>query len=122
KERGVDEDAILMLMRAPPDEPDGLTRELCVRARDVAKNCGCTEADCLHLLIAITRVRCAANDLLTESGLDLSGLRNTALSYFLSGRMPRKLQLGRTQLSPRPVRPVGAPPSPLPASSVSVSL
>ncbi|MBF5044127.1 ATP-dependent Clp protease ATP-binding subunit [Aggregicoccus sp. 17bor-14] len=116
KERGVDEDGLLQTMGAPPDEAPGLVRELREKAREIARNCGSSETDCLHLLIAFTRVRCAAAELLTESGLDLSGLRNTALSYFLSGRMPRKLQVGRTAPLARPVptRPLGAPPSPLP--------
>jgi ATP-dependent Clp protease ATP-binding subunit ClpC len=116
KERGVDEDGLLQTMSAPPDEAPGLVRELRERAREIARNCGSPETDCLHLLIAFTRVRCAAAELLTEAGLDLSGLRNTALSYFLSGRMPRKLQVGRAQPLGRPIptRPLGAPPSPLP--------
>ena len=119
KERGVDEDGLLQTMSAPPDEAPGLVRELRERAREIARNCGSAETECLHLLIAFTRVRCAAAELLTESGLDLSSLRNTALSYFLSGRMPRKLQVGRGQglgLRPAPTRPLGAPPSPLPSA------
>src|SRR5262249_58646438 len=32
---------------------------------------------------------------LLRSGLDLNATRNTALSYYLSGSMPRRLQLGR---------------------------
>ena len=95
KERGIDEDRLLGVMQSTPYEADGLLRELFERAREIARQCGSAEADCLHLLIATTRVKCAAQDLLTASGLDLTVLRNTALSYYLSGRMPRKLQLGR---------------------------
>ncbi len=117
KERGVDEDLILGVMTSSPQEPDGLVRELCERTREIAQNCGSKEADCLHMLIAITRVRSIAQDLLAQVGLDLTGLRNTALSYYLSGRMPRRLLLGRDLPPGLPRgptgRPLGSPPSPL---------
>src|SRR5713101_2763138 len=97
KERGIDEDRLLGVMTAAPRELEGLTRELCERSREIAKNCGALEADCLHFLIATTRVRCAAQDLLMRAGLDLTAIRNTALSYQLSGRMPRKLQMKKAE-------------------------
>ncbi len=131
KEKGVDEDKLLELMTASPTEEEPLVREICQRARETAEQCFAREANCLHLLIAITRMRtrCAATDLLTRAGMDLLSLRNTALSYFTSGRMPRKLQSSsRTQtLAPtrnaHPLgRPLGAPPTPLPASAVAVSV
>lgn len=125
KERGVDEDALLHLLTAAPAETDGQVRELREKAREIATSCGSQEADCLHLLIAVTRVRCVAQELLVQTGLDLATLRTTAVSYFVSGRMPRKLQPGRTHVlgaRPAPSRPLGAPPSPLPASAVAVSL
>ncbi len=112
RERGVDEDLLLQAMNAAPKEADGLLRDLCARSREIARNCGCAEADTLHFLIATTRVRCAAQELLQKVGLDLTALRNTALSYYLSGRMPRKLQLGRT-----PPRPSGNLPAPKPAAA-----
>src|SRR6516162_5599341 len=90
KERGVDEDRLLALVKSAPTEPDGTLRELRERAREIARACGSREADCLHLLIAVTRLRCAGHELLAGTGLDLTAVRNTALSYFLSGRMPRK--------------------------------
>ena len=106
KERGVDEDRLLALVKAAPIEPDGTLRELRERAREIARACGSREADCLHLLIAVTRLRCAGHELLAGTGLDLTAVRNTALSYFLSGRMPRKL-------GPRDAR-APARPAPLP--------
>ncbi len=117
RERGVDEDVLLGLMTAAPQEHELIIRDLCEKAREIAQNCGSREADCLHMLIAMTRVRCVGQDLLSRAGLDLIGLRNTALSYFLSGRMPRKLQVPR-EPPPAPPRapsgqPVGAPPRPL---------
>src|SRR5215471_297960 len=87
KERGIDEDRLLGVMTAAPQEPDGLARELCDRSREIAKGCAALEADCVHFLIAATRLRCTAQDLLLRTGVDLTTLRNTALSYYLSGRL-----------------------------------
>ncbi len=107
-ERGIDEDVVLGLMNRAPKEPEGLARELLDRARELAKGCGSAETDCGHLLIAATRMRdCLALDLLTRAGLDLTTLRNTALSYYLGGHMPRRL----TNLN-RPTPPAPAPPGP----------
>ncbi len=136
KERGIDEDALLQALTTAPREQEGLLRELCTRSREIARNCGCTEADTLHFLIATTRMRCAAQELLQRVGLDLTVLRNTALSYYLSGRMPRKLQLGRsaptrppsgaltaTRAAPAPVAlATPAPPPPAPAPTLVHSL
>ncbi|HSP20618.1 MAG TPA: Clp protease N-terminal domain-containing protein, partial [Myxococcaceae bacterium] len=109
KERGVDEDRLLALLKAAPTEPDGTLRELRERAREIARACGSREADCLHLLIAVTRLRCSGHELLAGTGLDLTAVRNTALSYFLSGRMPRKLGPRDSRTPARPV-PVPVPP------------
>jgi len=115
KERGVDEDRLLALVKSAPTEPDGTLRELRERAREIARACGSREADCLHLLIAVTRLRCAGHELLAGTGLDLTAVRNTALSYFLSGRMPRKF-------GPRDARSPARPaPSP-PRASTTVAL
>jgi ATP-dependent Clp protease ATP-binding subunit ClpC len=113
RERGIDEDKLLDALTEAPREQEGLVRELCERARDIARTCNTPEAGCLHLLIATTRVRCGAQDLLNAVGAELGALRNMALSYYASGRMPRKLQPGRVPAAPaRPApRPVGAPPS-----------
>lgn len=100
RERGVDEDRLLQTMTLSPKEQDPVFRELCERTREIAQSCGCREADCLHFLIAITRLRCSANELLARTGLDLIGVRNTALSYYLSGRMPRRFQIDRTPTKP----------------------
>ncbi|MFO0599040.1 MAG: ATP-dependent Clp protease ATP-binding subunit [Myxococcaceae bacterium] len=115
-EKNVNEDVLLELLTSAPSEPEGLVKELRERGKEIAANCGSPEADCLHALIAMTRVRCAAQDLLFKTGMDLTALRNTALSYFTSGRMPRRLMLQR-ELPPNVPRassgrPVGAPPLP----------
>jgi ATP-dependent Clp protease ATP-binding subunit ClpC len=129
REKGVDEDRLLELMTESPAEEEPLVRELCQRARVIAQQCDSREADCLHLLMAIARVRCTANDLLAQAGVDLISLRTTALSYFTSGRMPRKLQASRAPQPSQAVgarypigRPLGAPPTPLPSTAVAVSL
>ncbi|MGZ6029630.1 MAG: AAA family ATPase, partial [Myxococcaceae bacterium] len=109
KERGVDEDRLLGLLKAAPIEPDGTLRELRERAREIARACGSREADCLHLLIAVTRLRCSGHELLAGTGLDLTAVRNTALSYFLSGRMPRKFGPRDARVPARPA-PVPVPP------------
>jgi ATP-dependent Clp protease ATP-binding subunit ClpC len=98
RDKGVDEDSILGLMTAAPTEPDSLARELLERTRELALSTSSAEADCLHLLIAMTRLRCAAQDLLARSKLELSQLRNTALSFYTGGHMPRRLQ----NLTPQP--------------------
>jgi ATP-dependent Clp protease ATP-binding subunit ClpC len=95
RDRGIDEDRLLASMTSVPVEDEALLADLSERSRDIARRCGSLETDCLHWLIGAIRVRCAAQDLLLRSGLDLNGTRNIALSYYLSGRMPRKLQLGR---------------------------
>ncbi|MFE8598005.1 AAA family ATPase [Archangium violaceum] len=124
KEKGVDEDSLLERMTSQPSEQDGLVRELCMRAREIAEGIGARETDCMHLLVAFTRVRCAANELLAKTGLHLATLGNTALSFCVSGSMPRRLQPGRNAMAvgmPRPSRPLGAPPSAPPASALAIS-
>jgi ATP-dependent Clp protease ATP-binding subunit ClpC len=125
KEKGVDEDALLQLITEAPAETGNVVQELTARARELASTFRAGEADCLHLLIAIIRKRCAASDLLGRTGLDLISLSNTALAYSTSGGLPRRLQPGYGQAvaTRAPVgRPVGAPPSPLPSSTFAVSV
>src|SRR5512138_272667 len=101
KERGVDEDRILGTMTGKPKEPDGIERDLRERAREIAESVGAEEIDCLHLLIAMSRVRASlAHQLLAACGLQLPTLRNVALSYF-TARMPRRLkEIQSVQIAP----------------------
>jgi ATP-dependent Clp protease ATP-binding subunit ClpC len=120
RERGVDEDGLLSKLNGAPTEPEGTLKEVRARAQDIARHCGSQEVDCLHLLIAVTRVRCAAQTLLAAVHLDLMQLRNTALSYFLSGRMPRKLlQRAPATPPPPPARPQTAPARPATAVALA---
>jgi len=92
RDRGIDEDRILLALDGTPKEPEGTERDLRERARAVAEGVGAEEVDCLHLLIAMSRVRtAAAHQLLGACGLQVSALRNVALSYF-TARMPRRLR------------------------------
>jgi len=125
RERGIDEDALLARLTGTPVEPEGTLAELQARAGEIARHCGSSEVDCLHLLIAVTRVRCAAQALLGAAGLDLTQLRNTALSYFLSGRMPRKLVQRAQVAPPAPValpRAAAVPQRPAAAVAVAAAL
>src|SRR5512143_1238945 len=101
KERGVDEDRILGTMTGKPKEADGVERDLRERAREIAESVGSEEIDCLHLLIAMSRVRASlAHQLLAACGLQLPTLRNVALSYF-TARMPRRLkEIQSVQIAP----------------------
>ncbi len=120
KERGVDEDRILGAMTEKPKEPEGVVRELRERAHEVAESTGAHEVDCLHLLIAMSRVRASlAHQLLSSCGLQLPTLRNVALSYF-TARMPRRLK----ELQPVKVTPAAreAPSARRPASGPPASV
>ncbi|MBI5069845.1 MAG: ATP-dependent Clp protease ATP-binding subunit [Deltaproteobacteria bacterium] len=117
KERGVDEDRILLALTGAPREPEGVERDLRERAREVASGVGAEEVDCLHLLIAMSRVRqSCAYQLLADCGLQLPALRNVALSYF-TARMPRRLRQPQPARAPAPFAPAPrrAPPREEPA-------
>jgi ATP-dependent Clp protease ATP-binding subunit ClpC len=121
KDRGLNEDRLLATMSSVPQEDERLLHELWQRSREIARGCGSAEMDCLHWLIGATRIRCAAQDLLMRAGLDLNGTRNTALSYYLSGRMPRKLQLARSS-RPSESKPGTAMASPMPSAPAITSI
>ncbi|WP_242395188.1 AAA family ATPase [Anaeromyxobacter oryzisoli] len=119
RERGIDEDRILQAMTGTPKEPEAVARDLRDRARDVAEGVAAEEVDCLHLLIAMSRVRsAAAHQLLVACGIPVASLRNVALSYFTAG-MPRRLrQVQPVQVGPaaqaRPATPPAARRAPEP--------
>jgi ATP-dependent Clp protease ATP-binding subunit ClpC len=126
KERGVDEDRILATMTGKPKEPEGIERDLRERAREVAESVGSAEVDCLHLLIAMSRVRASlAHQLLAACGLQLPTLRNVALSYF-TARMPRRLkELQPVNVAPpaatAPRRATPPPPATAPSPAADVA-
>lgn len=89
-ERNIDSQEILDAMRTLEDESRSMLRALRERARDIARGSGGERVNCLHLLIAITRVRnSCAYRLLERTGTSLTALRNVAVSY-VTGNMPRR--------------------------------
>ncbi len=111
RERGVNEDVVLAALDGAPREAPEVQRSLPEKARELAKRVGSREADCLHLLIALTGMKNAlAYDLLERCGVPLSQLRNTALSYYTSG-MPRRLQNLRAPARPAPSVPARGKPA-----------
>src|SRR5574341_1108778 len=118
KERGVDEDRILAAMTGTPKERDGIERDLRERAKEIADGTGAEEVDCLHLLIAMSRVRAsAAHQLLSGCKLSPATLGNVALSFFTS-RMPRRLrELQPVRVGPFPTPQARTSPRPAPADA-----
>jgi ATP-dependent Clp protease ATP-binding subunit ClpC len=115
RERSIDEDRILAAMSGKPKEPEGVVRDLRERSREVAESVGAEEVECLHLLIAMSRVRAsAAHQLLGACGLQLATLRNVALSYF-TARMPRRLR-EMQPVTVRPAQPIVPRPRAAPAA------
>ncbi|MBC7792955.1 MAG: hypothetical protein H7Z43_04560, partial [Clostridia bacterium] len=91
-ERAVDEDRIIGQIRVLEDEPKRTVQRLRDRARDIARSVGAEDVDCLHVLIAITRLRDAfAYKLLDNCGSSLTALRNLAVSY-VTGNLPRRFR------------------------------
>jgi ATP-dependent Clp protease ATP-binding subunit ClpC len=91
-ERAVDEDRIIAQIRVLEDEPKRTVQRLRDRARDIARSVGAEDVDCLHVLIAITRLRDAfAYRLLEKCGASVTALRNIAVSY-VTGTLPRRFR------------------------------
>lgn len=89
-ERGVDEMRLLAALRSAPDEPEDHLTALYTRTHEIAAGLG-VQADSLHLLIAISRSpETLAYALLVSCAVPLSSLRNTILSWYTSGRIPRQ--------------------------------
>ena len=89
-EKDIDEERILDAFRTAEDEPAKTVQRLRARARDIATHSSADQVDCLHLLIAITRLRdCFAYRLLDQIMGPLTQLRNQAVS-FVTGSMPRR--------------------------------
>src|SRR6185436_7193196 len=130
RERGCDEDRVLQELSkgAKPEETAEAFSLALDRARQLASDCGHSEAGGLHLLVALTRLTRSSAAQLLERALDLATLRTTALGY-LTGAIPRRregaaiLQTPRaavvtrnvaTQPSAAPLRVATVPPQDLP--------
>ncbi len=91
-DRSIDEDRVLDAIRVLEDEPQQTVPHLKARAREIAVGAGAKEVDCLHVLVAVTRIRDAfAYRLLERTGTSLTALRNIAVSY-ITGNMPRRFK------------------------------
>ncbi|MEE2962499.1 MAG: ATP-dependent Clp protease ATP-binding subunit [Myxococcota bacterium] len=102
EERDVDEDRILDAIRIFEEEPKRTVVRMRERGRGIAQGAGAKEVDCLHLLIAITRLKESfAYTLLERAGLPMTALRNQAVSY-VTGVMPRRYRsLPKVRTDPR---------------------
>ena len=104
----IDEDRILAAMTGKPKEAEGVLRDLRERSREVAESVGAEEVDCLHLLIAMGTSASAAHQLLGACGLQLSTLRNVALSYFTASATPASRAAARAGAPAQPIVPPAA--------------
>ncbi|MEZ4271168.1 MAG: Clp protease N-terminal domain-containing protein [Myxococcota bacterium] len=81
---------MLREIRVMEDEPKRMLARVRERAREIARGSTGRDVDCLHILIALTRLRDAfAYRLLERCGTPLTALRNVAVSY-VTGNMPRR--------------------------------
>lgn len=91
-ERNMNEERLMQDIRVFEDEPRHSVARLRDRGREIARSCGSEQTDCLHLLIAMTRLRdCFAYRILERTGVSLTALRNVAVSY-VTGHMPRRFK------------------------------
>ena len=103
-EQRIDEECILDAIRMLEDEPRRTVQRLRERAREIAQGSGSKSADCLHLLIGITRLRDGfAYRLLERTGISLTGLRNKAVGFVTRERYPKRFDIPRASLSARPI-------------------
>jgi ATP-dependent Clp protease ATP-binding subunit ClpC len=96
----VDEETILSRFREMPREEPGIFDQVVTRARETALGTG-TEARALHLLLALARQKCVANDLLVKCGLTTAELAREVLSYVV-GPIRRLPYTSRARPLPRP--------------------
>ncbi|HWV38192.1 MAG TPA: ATP-dependent Clp protease ATP-binding subunit [Vulgatibacter sp.] len=118
-ERGVGSEEVLAAMDAAPREPEEIVPLILGRTREIAASVA-AQATTLHLLIAISRSPDSlAYRLLERCGVPLAPLRNTILSWYTAGTMPRHY-FSRSGSAPGVGDPTrssrGEPPSPLPRS------
>ena len=111
-ERSIDAKRVRQNALASDDEPRRSLQRLKDRAREIARTSEAPEVDCLHVLVAISRVReSAAYRTLQRTGISLTALRNVAVSY-ITGSLPRRFR----SLTPEPedparsIAPKGLPP------------
>jgi len=116
-DRKITEDSILAVIRRGDEDLPHAVRDLKEKTNTLGLTTGSRDVNCLHLLLAMTRMRgTAAYSLLTRSGEDLTELRTRAMGY-LTGRMPRRYANFRTTSALRqerePLAPAPPPPPPV---------
>ena len=90
KERSVDAKRVRQHTLSSDAEPRRSLQRLKDRAREIARTTEANEVDCLHVLVAMSRLReSAAYRTLTRTGISLTALRNVAVSY-ITGSLPRR--------------------------------
>ncbi len=88
-ERGTGSQQILDALSGAPREPASVATQLLNRTREIAAGVG-VDATSLHLLIAISRSQeSLAYALLERCGVPLAALRNTILSWYTGGKVPK---------------------------------
>ncbi|TNE49981.1 MAG: ATP-dependent Clp protease ATP-binding subunit [Deltaproteobacteria bacterium] len=91
-DRDIDEDRVLEQIDELGEEPASALEQVAIRSQQAAARCDSPEIGSLHLLIGLTRVREGqAYQLLKKCGVELSKLRNQAMSY-LTGRVKRRFK------------------------------
>ncbi len=105
-ERHLQEENILDAIRVFEDEPRRTVDTIRNRAREFARGTSAKEVDCLHILIAITKLRDSFAYTLLNRTTTVNALRNTAVSY-VTGVLPRRFRSipppalhGRTLIKP----------------------
>lgn len=92
-ERGVASEQVLAAMDGTPEEDGEVLRRLLARTRELAAGLG-TQAGTLHLLMAIGRSpESLAHSLLARCDVPLAAVRNTILSWYTVGRVPKQYQV-----------------------------
>lgn len=92
QERRVRIESVQRCLTPAEDEARRTVQRVKDRAHAIASGAGAEEVDCLHVLIAISRMRdTVAYRLLERSGAPLTELRNVAVSY-ITGPLPRRFR------------------------------
>ena len=106
-ERGVNEETLLARIDSIEREPADSLDRLKAATREVARSCDSARMNCLHLLVALTRLPEAfAYRLLERAEIDVRDLRVTALRYATDGVPERLLRAERALEVPDTLPPV----------------
>ena len=83
---------------AQDSEPGDMLTRIRDLSRRMAQSCGAKQVGTLHLLMVLcTQDESAANQVMTDLGLELASLRHVALTLAVGGRRNQQVQTGRMQ-------------------------